>query len=257
MILTAENYYSTEANWEYMSCSQYKSFMACEAATIAELMGEYKKPLTKAMLVGSFVDAYFEGTLKEFMENHYDLYTKKNALRSEFQKANEIIGRVKKDPSFMKFLSGEKQRIFTAKMFGVDWKIKIDSYCPSICITDLKVVWDFRSMIRWRYDIQGAIYQKVVDLITGETLPFYLAAATRERVVNFDIFQITQDVLDYALSEVEVNIPHIMDVKNKVVEATYCGMCDYCKSIKHAGIKDYNELILGGSANAVSKNIWR
>jgi hypothetical protein len=256
MILTAENYYSAEANHEYMSCSQYKSFLECEAATMAELKGKYKRPLTKAMLVGSFVDAYFEGTVKEFMDNHPDIYTKKNALRSEFQKANEIIGRVKKDPSFMKFLSGEKQRIFTAKMFGVDWKIKIDSYCPSICITDLKVVWNFYSMVHWRYDVQGAIYQGVVHSNTDEKLPFYLAAATRERVVNFDIFQITQDVLDYALSEVEANIPHIMDVKNGILEAAPCGVCDYCKSIKHAGIKDYNELILGGFSNAVSKNIW-
>ena len=250
MILTAENYFSPEMNMEYMSCSQYKSFIpalgGCEAAAMAKLKGEYERPLTKALLVGSFVDAYFEGTLKKFMDEHHDIFTKKNALRSEFQKANEIIGRVKKDPCFMKFLSGEKQRIFTAKMFGIDWKIKVDSYYPSICIVDLKVVRNFKSMVFWRYDIQGAIYQEVVYLNTGERLPFYLAPATKERTANFDIFQIPQDILSGALYEVEANIPRIVDVKNGVAEPVMCGECDYCKSIKDAKIRDYSELILGG-----------
>ena len=34
MILNNENYYSPEANQEYMSVSQYKAFMNCEAAAI-------------------------------------------------------------------------------------------------------------------------------------------------------------------------------------------------------------------------------
>lgn len=246
MILADENYFSTDANWEYMSCSQYKGFVQCEAAAMAELKGEYARPLTKALLVGSFVDAYFEGSLKEFMDNHPDIFTKKNALRSEFQKANEIIGRVKRDPLFMKFLSGEKQKIFTAKMFGIDWKIKIDSYYPSVCITDLKIVKDYKSMVYWRYDIQGAPYQEVVRLNTGEVLPFYLAAATKERVANFDVFQIPQDILDGALSEIESNLPHIIEVKSGSVEPVACGECDYCKSVKGAKIRNYNELILGG-----------
>jgi hypothetical protein len=245
-MLTNDNYFLPENNMKYMSCSQYKGFMECEAAALAELKGEYRRPLTRALLIGSFVDAYFEGTLKRFMEEHHDIFTKKDMLRAEFQKANEIIGRVKRDPFFMKFLSGEKQRIFTAEMFGVEWKIKIDSYCPSICITDLKVVKSFKGIAYWRYDIQGGIYQEVTHLKTGDRLPFYLAAATKERVANFDIFQIPQDVLNGALSEVEYNTPHIVDVKSGKVEPIACGECDYCKGIKHAEVRDYTELILGG-----------
>ena len=70
MILTQENYYSTEADREYMSVSQYKEFCgtfgqtACEARAMAELNDEWGKKKTKALLVGSYVDAYFEGTLK-------------------------------------------------------------------------------------------------------------------------------------------------------------------------------------------------
>lgn len=38
----------------------------------------------------------------------------------------------------MQFMSGEKQVIMTAEMFGAKWKIKIDSYHPGRCIVDLK-----------------------------------------------------------------------------------------------------------------------
>lgn len=62
--LTAENYYSPEANREYMSASQIKQFMKCPAAAMAELRGEYERPTTSALLIGSYVDACFEGTLE-------------------------------------------------------------------------------------------------------------------------------------------------------------------------------------------------
>lgn len=52
MELTAENYYSPEANAEYMSVSQFKSFagtdgkLACEAEAMAELRGEWEMKKT-------------------------------------------------------------------------------------------------------------------------------------------------------------------------------------------------------------------
>ena len=246
-MLTNSNYHGPVANKEYFSVSQYKDFAKCEAMAMAKINGIYQEPLTKALLVGSFVDAYFEGTLKEFIDGHSDIFTKKDALRAEFKKANEIISRVKRDPLFMKFLSGEKQKIFTAEMLGVKWKIKIDSYCPEICIADLKVVQAFRLMPRWRYDIQGAVYQEVVRLVTGGRLPFYLAAATKEKVTNFDIFQIPQDILDGALFEVGAHIERYAAVKTGEADPIACGECDYCKTIKTAVIRNYNELILGGN----------
>ena len=244
-MLTNNNYHGMKANKKYFSVSQYKDFAKCESTAMAKINGVYQEPLTKALLVGSFVDAYFEGTLKEFMESHSDIFTKKDALRAEFKKANEIIARVKRDPLFMKFLSGEKQKIFIAEMFGTEWKIKIDSYCAGICIADLKVVKSFKTMPYWRYDIQGAVYQEVTRINTGVRMPFYLAAATKERVTDFDIFQIPQDILESTLEEVENHIGRYIKIKSGEVEPAPCGICDYCKSIKMAGVRNYNELMEG------------
>ena len=88
--LNEDNYYSTEADQNYFSVSQYKDFMKCEAMAMAKIRGEYKSEMTKAMLTGSFVDSYFEGTLDNFMKEHPAVFTRKQELRSEFKKANEI-----------------------------------------------------------------------------------------------------------------------------------------------------------------------
>ena len=143
----------------------------------------------------------------------------------------------------MRFMSGEKQRIMTFDLFGVPWKMKMDSYLPGICITDLKVVANFRNLPYWRYDIQGAVYQKGVEIVTGERLPFYLAAATKERTPDFDIFQVPQQTLDLAMNEVGAEIQRYADVKAGLAEPEACGCCDYCKSWKAARIRNYNELL--------------
>lgn len=245
MNLTEETYYSQKANKEYFSVSQYKDFAKCEAMAMAKISGAYKPEMTRAMLIGSFVDSYFEGTLEKFIKEHPAVFTRKNELRSEFRKANEIIGRIKNDEKFMKFMSGEKQRIITFELFGVPWKMKMDSYLPGICITDLKVVAKFKNLPLWRYDLQGALYQKGVEIVTGEQIPFYLAVATKERVIDLDIFQIPQDILGMALSEMKINMERFAEIKVGYREPEYCGVCDYCKSIKKAKVRDYKELMEG------------
>lgn len=243
MKLNSSNYYSAEANREYFSVSQFKDFINCEAAALATIKGEYKKTATKSMLVGTYVDAYFEGSLKEFTQSNPCIYTAKKDLKIEFKKAEEIIKRVQRDPLFMKFMSGEKQKILTFEMFDIKWKMKMDSFIDNICIADLKIVSDFKSIPKWRYDIQGAIYQKGVEIALKEKLPFYLVVATKENVVDLDIFQIPQSILDSALEDVEIMIDRFQAVKNGKQEPIHCGICDYCKKLKRAGIRNYMDLL--------------
>lgn len=242
-MLTESSYYSPEANRKYFSASQYKDFLKCEAAAMASIRGEYERPVTRALLVGSFVDSYFEGTLDKFIRLHPAVYTRKQELRSEFKKADEIIKRIKSDPLFMQFMSGEKQKILTFELFGAKWKMKMDSFLPGICITDLKVVMNYRSLPFWRYDLQGALYQKGAELCGYGKLPFYLAVATKEKIPNLDIFQIPQATLDMALREIEGNMERFLAVKNGFEEPHSCGECEYCRSVKRARIRNYNELL--------------
>ena len=244
MKLNDDNYYSKESNQEYFSVSQYKDFRKCEALALAKTRGEFEQPTTKAMLIGTLVDRWFEGTLDKLREESPNVfYCRNGALRADFRKANQIIKRVQRDERFMQYMSGEKQKTLTFEMFGVPWKMRMDSFVEGICITDLKVVQNFKSLAFWRYDLQGAVYQAGVEVNSYGRLPFYLAAATKEVVTNFDIFQIDQPTLDMALREIERNMPRFIAVKSEEEEPHYCGVCDYCKSVKKARIRNYSELL--------------
>lgn len=250
MLLTNENYFSKEADREYLSVSQYKNFMgtlgkpACEAEAMALLNGEWERDKTTALLVGSYVDAHFEGTLDLFQAKNPDIFTKQGKLKAEYRNAEEIINRIERDELFMRYMSGEKQVIMAADMFGAKWKIKIDSYLEDKAIVDLKVMrelhkaeytkdYGYMDFIQyWGYDIQGAVYQEVVYRNTGKRLPFFIAAATKEKETDIDLIYIDNDHLREKLIEVEQNTPKILMLKSGAVEPIRCGLCDYCKHTK-------------------------
>ena len=155
-----------------------------------------------------------------------------------------MIARAERDPLFMGYMSGEKQVIMTAEMFGTQWKCKIDSYLEHTAIVDLKTLksitelkWvqgvGYLDFIRyWGYDIQGAVYQEIVYRNTGERLPFFIAAITKEEHPNIEVIYVDDVYLKEALKTVEMNMPHVLDVKYGRVEPDRCGMCDYCKETK-------------------------
>lgn len=247
MRLTEDNYYSKEANLEYMSVSQFKDFVGtygrrgCEFEAMEKLEGRWNPEPTTAMLVGSYVDSYVEGTLDRFMNENPDIFSRSGELKAPYKKAEDIISRIERDEYFMKYLSGEKQTIMTADLFGCKWKIKMDSYIPGVAIVDLKIMasitenkWvkdiGYLDFVRyWNYDIQGAIYQSVVEINTGKKLPFFIAAATKETEPDIRIIHITQNYLDEALALVEANIKRVLEVKNGEALPDRCDACDCCK----------------------------
>lgn len=250
MNLTAENYHSRIANYAYCSVSQYKDFCGtygkkgCEYTALAKIAGKYEPKKTTALLVGGYVDAYFEGTLEAYKMANPEVFKKDGGLKAEYIKAERIIERVTQDKVFMKYMSGQKQVIMTAELFGVPFKIKIDSYLPGQAIVDLKIVesitkpkWtgdaapmDFIEY--WGYDIQGAVYQKVVEIITGKKLPFFIAAATKEDATNFEVIRVPQTKLDAVLATLHANLPRIQRLKEMQEEPTQCETCEYCRQTK-------------------------
>lgn len=245
MILTKDNYFSPEATKAYWSVSQFKAFNKCEAAGLAEANGLYKREETDALLIGSYVDAYFSGELDEFVEEHRDkMFSKRGGgLLAKFQHADEIIEVVKRQPLMMDYLThGDKQVIMDADLWGIRWKIKMDVFNDDR-IVDLKVVKDFgdiwdngygrRSWIEyWGYDVQGAVYQRVVEINTGKQLPFYIVAVTKEKTPDVKVIQIPQHILDAALGMVEAKIERFDFIKHCDVEPIRCEECDYCKKTK-------------------------
>lgn len=245
MTLTTDNYYSPEANRAHWSVSLFKAFDKCEASGLAQVKGEYEREMTDALLIGSYVDAYFSYELDDFIRVYGDKMFKKNGeLYAKFEHASEIIDVVEAQPLMMEFLRGEKQVIRTAELFDVSWKIKMDVFNGER-IVDLKCVKDFEPLYKegagrvswieyWGYDIQGAIYQKVEQISSGrdKPLPFYIVAVTKEKVPDVAVIQIPQHVLDTALKIVEAKIDRFDLVKMGEIEPERCEKCEYCKQTK-------------------------
>lgn len=248
--LTNDNYYSAEADAEYMSVSQFKDFKGtwgikgCEFMAMERLRGEYPEKKGLPLLVGGYVDAWFEGTIKKYKAEHPEIIKKDGTLKADFVQADYIIERVQRDPMFMYYMSGEKQVIMTGDIAGIKWKIKIDSLLPDT-IVDLKVMsqidrnkWvedigEYLDFVRyWGYDIQGAVYQEIVRQNIGKKLPFVIAAATKEDEPNIELIEVDQVYLDDALNRVKRESPIVSDLKLGLSEPEKCGICGCCRKNK-------------------------
>ncbi len=242
MKLTQRNYFSKKANQHYMSVSQFKSFMKCPACAIAEIKGKYKREQTTALLVGSYIDSVFEGTLDKFTKQHPEIFKKDGTLKAEYVQAEAIILRLTKDRIFMEYMNGKKQVIMTGDICGVPVKIKTDVLHDDK-IVDLKIVKDFEPIYDsehghlpwyeyWGYDLQGAVYQEIVRQNVGKQLPFYLNAATKEKMTDLDILHIPQSMLDFQLEKVKADIVRFDAMKKGIIEPERCEKCEYCKQTK-------------------------
>ena len=264
--INASNYYSREANWAYLSNSQFKAFAKCEAAAMAELRGDYTPPQSKALLLGSFVDAYFSGEFNEFVAAHPEirLSSGKNAgeFKEDFKKAFAACQRLDQEPLIKSLLSGRHQVIKTGRIAGVPFKCKVDSLLSSdqvrrICekfpevrklvpfggqmIVDLKYlasldpVWSDEAQCHisfaqfWGYDIQGAIYQRLVRRFP----PFVLTGITKETSPKIFAIYIPDADLQAAMDDVEARAPRYQAIKTGRIAATRCGHCPYCRATEH------------------------
>lgn len=243
MPLTNENYFSPENQMKYMGVSQFKAFEKCPASALAEITGNFEREQTTALLVGSYVDAHFEGTLDIFKAKNPQLFKKDGSLKADYIQAEQIIQYLENDDLFMTYMSGEKQVIMTGVIEGVEVKIKIDSL-HSDKIVDLKIMKDFEPVYvpekgrlnwieAWKYDLQGAVYQEVVRQNIGKVLPFFIAAGTKEKSgPDKAIIEIPQSYLDVELDRFRKNVQFYDAIKKGLIEPDRCEHCAYCKATK-------------------------
>jgi hypothetical protein len=238
MRLNAENYYTREVDQYYMSASQFKAFFECESCALAIIKGEWTEEPTPPMQVGSYIDAYFSGSLCQFQAAHPELYKRDGSLKAEFEHANKIIERIRRDDLMMSYLSGNCQEIRTGTIAGVPFKTKMDYCQPDKHIVDLKIMRDFMPVWKdgskvhfieaWRYDYQAAIYQS----IEGHHLPVIIAAASKEPEPDIVLLSIPQQRLNNCMKDIEYLAPHYQALKLRLVEPGRCEACSFCHATK-------------------------
>lgn len=256
-VLTDENYHSPEARKHYLGSSMFKEFLKCEVMGLAKVNGEFEEEKSTALMVGSYIDAYFSGEQGKFIIEHPEIFTKQGMLKADYQKADEVIKAIEDDEVLMKYLNGDHQKIMTGVIAGVPFKIKMDSYHPGKVIVDQKVMKDMGPVWSdekhryvdfveaYGYDIQGAIYREIESQNSDshEKLPFVLAVATKEDVPDKELFEIEDEYLNNALDLVKAKAPRFWDIIQGKVAPVGCGHCPACRKIKKiTGVKSYGKL---------------
>lgn len=266
---TEENYYTNEMSQLYCGASQFKDFCGyplkpgCEERALATIRGDWRQDETKALLIGSILDALWEGcTAEELVVRFPDCVSTRGVtagqLKAEYKQAIELYQRTLKDAKFRQFMSGEKQTIMVGEIEGLPFKIKMDSYIVDKAIVDLKTTqdasMDFRYFIpdsgqrlpfflAYGYDTQLAIYQNIAYQNTGKKLPCYIAAIDKKSHPLPMIIQIEQSLLDKALEEVKRNAEKIIRLKKGEIDPIRCenGACDYCRDTYECKVMSASE----------------
>lgn len=249
--LTKDNYHGLEANLNYWSASLVKDFLSCESRAMATLTGEYERPQTESLLVGSYVDAAFESdkAFRRFrLEHEAELFRKDGKLRAEYVKADEMIKRGKSDLVFMRFMQGRHQVVMTATLFGVPFKCKYDVLRDSYKvddkrIVDLKTVRDFKPQYKegqgrvdfasaWNWPLQMAIYQAIYEKRKKKKLPTYLACITKEDPPDIEVVRVHQEQLDAEIDFLAEKMKRFKAVKAGIVEPERCENCAWCRTTR-------------------------
>lgn len=259
MLLTSQNYHSKEANKIFMSNSQYKDFLKCEAYAMAKLNG-WMEPTPAAFGVGSYVHAAMEGTLDEYRAEHAEhIFNSKGKPYAEYDKADEMVRVLQADPFIRFILQGQKEVIMTANFAGAPWKIRIDNYNPEKKrFADLKTMKSIRDK-HWHdkygyvsfvefygYVTQMAIYAEIERIWSGrdEWLEPLIVAVSKEDVPDKEVIGFTENDLQTELDQIEMNMPRILSVKKGLEEPERCGKCRYCRETKQVRkIIHYSDLL--------------
>lgn len=148
--MTHKDYHSQENETRYMRNSQYKNWLRCQAETLAVLRGEWERPITDALLVGSMVDAALT-TPEDYpqwkTDHAADILGKNGKTLAAYVGAEAMIERVKADLIYRDIVaSAESQVILTGTIGDHEWSYMADWIVKgktNPVILDLKTCPDF------------------------------------------------------------------------------------------------------------------
>jgi hypothetical protein len=251
--LTSSNYYSLEAESQYMGVHQFAAWSECGAREWARQHGDYTPPDKQAFLVGSYVD---KGVLTPDLlqtwisDNAAEIYQKSGkAMLAPFVKADAMIARLLRDAAAVELLRGRKQVILTG-FIGADhegrpvaWKGAADNLNDGIeTETDLKTCKSFeqewsdevKKRVDWyevfNYWRQRAVYQELILQMTGKVYLPSILAVTKQDPPDIGCWVFDDaDRLGRELEAVKNGLPNVMAMKAGVVAPARCGKCDYCR----------------------------
>ena len=249
MILTNENYFSKEADLEFMSVSQWKNFLKCEAKAFHDLQFDCHEE-KEAFLEGQLFEALVAGDSKLFMAKHPELISSRGStagqLKSNFAKVVKSAEKFNSQEFFRKIIDKcEKQVVLTGEINGIKVKCCLDLFDKETnsiydikCMKDFKEQWssEEHAYTPWYYTygyvLQLAVYREIVRQNFGEPKQIGLLAATKEDTPDIQAVSFSSELLDLELEEFKMYVTRYDKIKKGLLNPDKCGCCEHCKSTK-------------------------
>jgi len=250
IILTSENYFSKEADEEYMSVSQFKTFEKCEAEALELINADIDSTKKTAFLEGQFFESIVTGNKQLFIAQHPEIISKRGAtmgeVKADFKKVIAAAEKFESQAFFKNIIKKcEKQVILTGKICGIKIKGALDLFDKKTnsiydikCMKDFKETWSSKEKVyvpwyyTYNYVLQLAIYRELVRQNFGEPQEIGLLAATKEEVPDIQALKFDSRLLDDELEYFKSKVQHYDNLKKGLEKPTQCGICDYCKRNK-------------------------
>lgn len=280
MELTRENYYTPDADWEYMSCSQYQAWNECEARELAKLQGRWLDEEKEAFLVGNYFHTHFESpeAHEQFCNEHFDKIFKTKTIKGKggmpdqtvvtgkyapYEQADKMIAVAEGDELIRSLLDipGENEMIMHGQLFGVPWRIRLDKYVASgRMIIDYKTVANIGEL-RWSnemrekvtfidaygYMMRAAVYSEIEkqNAQSDKDPNFLIIAISKQDYPDKEVLMLNhRQRYDYELEKIKERLPMIQMIKEGRAKPKRCGFCDYCRATKKLyAIKPYYSLM--------------
>lgn len=251
MVLNSENYFSKEADKEYLSVSQWKLFYECEAKALATIEGQENATFKDAFLEGQLFEAIVCGNKALFIAKHPELISSRGAtagqLKSDYIKVLNAAEKFNSQSFFTNIVQKcDKQVILTGQICDINVKCAIDLFdreTNSIydikCMKDFKEQWNSeeKAYMPWYYTygyvLQLAVYREIVRQNFGEPKEIGLLAATKEISPDVQAISFSNELLDLELENFKMYLKRYDKIKKGLLKPDKCNCCDYCKRIKN------------------------
>lgn len=248
MILTPDNYHSSEARAEWISSTDVKTALRCEALWAARDAGARPYPeQSESFAYGHLFEAALTGTAEEYISAHPELLltrgSNKGQLRAAYADALDLAQDVRRSP----FLAGlvdrcRKQVILTGELEGLPVRVMMDLVDEDGSIYDIKTAHDFRQVwdngrgayTEWwelyHYPVQLWIYREIAQQ-NGFTVPHVGLIGASKRDGDVQALRLSKEVLDGAGADARYALNRMAAIRaGSAPEA--CGSCDYCIGTK-------------------------
>lgn len=280
MKLTRDNYYTPEADFAFMSCSQYQAWNECEAKELAKLQGRWVDEEKEAFLVGNYFHSHFESpeAHEQFCREHFDEIYKTKTVKGKggqpdtvvvtgkyapYEQADKMIEVAEADPLIKSLIDipGENEKIMVGNIAGVPWRIRLDKYIAAgRMIIDYKTCSNI-SELKWSdalrekvtfieaygYMMRAAVYSEIEkqNANSDEDASFIIIAISKQDYPDKEVLMLNhRQRYDYELDVIKKRLPMIQAIKEGRAKPKRCGRCDYCRATKRLdAIKPYYALM--------------